>query len=230
MIRFLLVLTVLAMPAPVLAQEKLPAACKVLPDAHNVVYQPGVDVHGNAVVPADLNSNVSPIVDVLNVIKVPLDVDLAQRVAALSGTGFQMEAPLGMIEIHQDGKVIYNGQDLTQSVMMLCGKSHKEVTVEIMEKVESAEAVEVETKKPVAPVAPIVPEFNEAAVVDNLEMAVEMPSISAPVVEAIEMLKVSQPLEPIKPLIGTPKNKTVDTVDADASDIISGSDYKDHHE
>ena len=78
-----------------------------------VAYQPGVDVKGNAVVPADVNAAQFKVPDI---IKVPLTIDLAKRVASLTGTGIQMDGNMGMLEIHENGKVMYNDQDWTSPV------------------------------------------------------------------------------------------------------------------
>lgn len=93
--------------------------------ANDVVYKPGVDVKGNAVVPADINS--SPI-KVPEIIKIPLEADLAQRLQSLEGTNIIGDAPLGMIEIHQDGKVIYEGEDISSNSAIICGHSQRIVT------------------------------------------------------------------------------------------------------
>jgi hypothetical protein len=108
---------------PINAQET-DVLCKAVTQhtpQSDVAYQAGVDAYGNAVVPADLNS--APF-QVPNVIKVPLNIDLAERMGALVD-GVQLEAPLGMIEIHQDGRVRYNDQDWTAPVMTLCGQADK---------------------------------------------------------------------------------------------------------
>ncbi len=221
------------------AQENSPAACKLIPDHNNVVYQAGVDVDGNAVVPADLNAN-HQLGDILNVIKVPLEFDLAQRIGGLSTQGVDLDATLGMLEIHQNGKVLYNGQDITKPVMTICAKSHKEVTVEMVD-VEKPAMMEQEV---MAPIKPIAPEFNEAAMIekpllpsklaiDSAEEALQMPAVSAPIVEAVEIPKVSQPDVVKKPLIGTPKintNKTTTNIKKLNDDrVIKGQDYRDYN-
>lgn len=121
---------ILLFPVSAYAEEKSSkksTVCRVLAahkPAENVIYQAGVDVHGKAVVPADLNAapNFMP-----EVIKVPLEIDLVKRIASLQGKDIQLDAGLGMIEIHQDGTVRYGDQDWTAPVMTLCGQSHKVV-------------------------------------------------------------------------------------------------------
>lgn len=84
--------------------------CKVL----SAVYRPGEDVHGNSVVPADLSPPVKAIPDV---IKIPVTLDLAGQAA---GVEMKPEA-LGGAEIYSDGRVVYNGQDISAQVLDLCG-------------------------------------------------------------------------------------------------------------
>jgi len=203
---FLLMAALWAFPA--MAQERMPAACKLIPDANNVVYKPGIDVDGNAVVPADLNSN--PMGGMLNIIKVPLEFDLAQRISGLNIDGVNMESSLGMIEIHQNGKIMYNDQDITKPVMTLCAKSHKEVSVEVIEAIAPVAPQAPELKAPL-PQAPTIEIPNNLAV--TKEQAIERPS-------------VSEPAEPKLPLIGTPKA----TPQVAQSDILQGQDHRNYNE
>ncbi len=222
---------------PVLAQENLPAACKLLSDYNNVVYQPGVDVDGNPVVPADINA--SPMGDVLNIIKAPLEFDLAQRIAGLNidgvRQGFNADASsLGTLDIHQNGKVMYNGQDITRPMMTICAKSHKDVKIEVIETVTEPEAprapvfdtpvLEVEAPKIDMPQSDFVELPNALAVTQ--ESALEMSAVSAPIVEQVKRPEVSVPLEPKLPLIGIPKGES----QTDQSDLIQGQDYRDYNE
>ena len=176
------------------------------------MYQPGVDVNGNPVVAADIEPEIAG--DVINMIKVPLTANLAQRVAALQGMGFEAHAPLGMLDVYENGQVKYQGEDWTKSANTLCGHSYKEVTVDLVE--------------PEAPVMPVMEKMvkplpNKLAVASPAE-AVEMPSVSAPIVEPVKLQKISVPSEPIRPLIGTPKVKQAST--DDSADVIIGEDFR----
>jgi hypothetical protein len=84
----------------------------------DVAYQPGVDAQGNPVVPADINP--SPI-SVPSHIEVPLTVDLATRLSLPTPEGVKMEDVLGALKLHKDGKVEFNGVDLTPVVAAVCG-------------------------------------------------------------------------------------------------------------
>ena len=117
-------------PNVVKAQGEGDAApvCRILPHhkpAADVAYQAGVDVHGRSVVPADLNGGLS-FGAVAQVIKVPLEVDLAQRVNGLSDL-IQMKADLGMLEIYKDGRVLHEGKDISAPIYHLCNMPHKAV-------------------------------------------------------------------------------------------------------
>lgn len=111
------------MPVSAFAQEVIPE-CQLLGQhkpAGDVAYTPGVDVHGKPVVPADLGGAAAIVPDT---VVVPLSVDLAQRLQNSNVEGLKLEAPLGMLEIHQNGRVTYNGQDWTPQVYALCGKEN----------------------------------------------------------------------------------------------------------
>lgn len=109
--------------AGAMAQEGLPPECRILPEhkaANDVTYQPGVDVRGKAVVPADINAD--PMGISAQTIIVPLTVDLAKRLQNQNIAGLEMEGTLGFLEIASSGRVTYNGQDLTSQVHALCGE------------------------------------------------------------------------------------------------------------
>lgn len=104
------------------AQEGQPPECRLLPEhkaSADAAYQPGVDVHGKAVVPADVNA--APLgLDGQNII-IPLSVDMAKRVKTPKGVN--LESTLGFLEVSPDGRVTYNGQDLTAQAYAICGKN-----------------------------------------------------------------------------------------------------------
>ncbi len=105
------------------AQTSLPPECRVLPEhkaSKGVAYQPGVDVRGKPVVPADVNAD--PMGLSGQTIVVPLTVDLAKRLQNQHVQGINMEGTLGFLEVAPDGRVTYNGRDLTSQVHVLCGK------------------------------------------------------------------------------------------------------------
>jgi len=96
-----------------------PALCQALvkhtPDA-DVAYQPGVDVHGNAVAPADLPG--SPQLKLPSKINIPLTLNLAKTLNLNTSSypynqlGTGTEAQLGTLTVEGD-KVTFNGQSLS---------------------------------------------------------------------------------------------------------------------
>lgn len=112
-------LVLLAAPFPAFAQNDL-ALCKLraqhVSDT-NVAYQPGVDVRGNPVVPADVGAAPSIVPDN---IRIPMTVDLAKRLGTVP-KGAELNADMGFVEIRRDGQVTFNGQDLTSQTNIACG-------------------------------------------------------------------------------------------------------------
>jgi hypothetical protein len=119
------ILTLLLMVLSVAAHaDNLPQECNLLSEhkpADDVAYKAGVDVHGKPVVSADLNAapTIAP-----KTIVIPLSIDMADRLQNNNMQGLKLEAPLGMLEIHDNGRVVYNGQDWTPQVYALCGKEN----------------------------------------------------------------------------------------------------------
>lgn len=119
--RLLFVLILLLLPFAVARAQDQSALCALMP-AHKpsagVEYQPGVDVYGRPVAPADMNAPATQMVP--DVVRVPLTIDLAQRFGGALPTGTQLETQMGMIEIHRNGRVTYNGHDLTTAAQKVC--------------------------------------------------------------------------------------------------------------
>lgn len=88
------------------------------PSSVSAAYQPGVDVHGNPVAPADINAPSSSFLP--SRITFPVNVDLAQGLNIPMPAGTQMDANMGMIEVYTNGKVLYNGQDLSAQTQAFC--------------------------------------------------------------------------------------------------------------
>lgn len=86
-------------------------------------YTPGVDAQGNPVTPADVNA---PAPVVMPVIRIPVTVDMAQRLASVLPTGTQMESLVTLAEIHPGGRVVINGQDMTGPTTAICSNIEKQ--------------------------------------------------------------------------------------------------------
>ncbi len=120
--RHLLVLAVLFSPSAAIAEEAASVIefCQQLashtPD-DDVNFKPGQD----DVVPADLNGALA--VPVLNPIRIPVRAPIEEYLSGsaadiLSDTG---EPPIAaFIDVYQDGRVLYNGQDISQQTQTLC--------------------------------------------------------------------------------------------------------------
>jgi hypothetical protein len=97
-------------PSPVFCNQLVNAT----PDA-NVAYQPGIDVNGNKVAPADLPSNNA--IKMPDKIQIPLTVNLAQAAHFDTSTypfnqlGAGTEGVIGMLTV-EGNQVSFNGQPI----------------------------------------------------------------------------------------------------------------------
>lgn len=87
--------------------------------SNDVAYKPGVDVNGNPVASADLNP--APQAMPTTYTEVPLNIDLAKKLN-LSQPAV-MEGNFGNLKIYNDGRVVYNGQDITNQANVVCGRT-----------------------------------------------------------------------------------------------------------
>ena len=94
--------------------------CDAYKQSQDANYKAGVDVNGNAVVPADLPS--SSAVTLPDDIEIPLTIDLAQQLN-LSVSGMELKPELGKIKITKDGKVMFNDKDITNDTQTMCSGS-----------------------------------------------------------------------------------------------------------
>ena len=86
-------------------------------------YKPGVDVHGNKVVPADINSSASNFLN--DPIVIPLEVDLIERFGLSLPTEITLNPTVANIQIHQDGRIQYNDKDVSDKIISECQKEEK---------------------------------------------------------------------------------------------------------
>lgn len=119
-----------ATPTPQIDTRFCQALVKHVPDA-DVAYQPGIDVHGRAVVPADLDGGNT--LTLPDEIKIPLTVDLMSFLnldqSALPASAMKRnDVQLGTLTLKGD-QVHYNGQPLTNAqqdnLAVLCLKPNK---------------------------------------------------------------------------------------------------------
>ena len=113
-------LLLLFIAAPAYAQNQA-AFCKLCftHKAKSADYKPGVDVNGNAVVPADVNGSAQAFSG--DTINFPLTVDLAEMLQKTDlPAGTEMNAGMGMVNIKQNGKVTLNGANITNNAIEVC--------------------------------------------------------------------------------------------------------------
>lgn len=183
---------------PAFAQDNGLALCKLRGQQMATAYQPGVDVRGNAVVAADVNASPSMGLDV---VRIPMTVDLAQRLGSVPA-GVEMAAANGMIEIHKDGRVSFNGQDMTEVAVVLCD-NNKPAQYNIPAAGQAPvrapghpAVVENAVAAPAVPVVPLVP-AAPARPIDKVVVPVDapaLPQISVPVTKAVASPNVQQPI------------------------------------
>ncbi len=88
-------------------------------DGDAAAYQPGVDVKGDAVAPADLNP---PIIIIEQPIVVPIEIDILERFDIVAPEGVELKPEFARIAIHRDGRVEFNGQEITQRSAFVCSQ------------------------------------------------------------------------------------------------------------
>ncbi len=84
-------------------------------------YQAGIDAQGNSVAPADID----PVADNSpDYVEVPMTIDLAKKMG-VAPVGAEMKMPVANLKLYKDGKVEYNGQDISSNAASLCGVAQK---------------------------------------------------------------------------------------------------------
>jgi hypothetical protein len=81
------------------------------PDA-DVAYEPGVDVRGNEVAPADLDGGLR--IELPETVAIPIEVDLFDRLGLPSDRRYEGDVQVGTVRVDlDDGRATFNGQPLT---------------------------------------------------------------------------------------------------------------------
>lgn len=81
-------------------------------------YKAGVDVDGNPVASADINS--VPVNAVPDYVEVPMTIDLGKKMGLFSKEA-EIKMPVANLKIYNNGKIEYNGQDISSHTGTLCG-------------------------------------------------------------------------------------------------------------
>lgn len=134
----------------------------------NPDYQPGVDVNGNPVTPADLNE---PLKAVNYPLIIPIEVDLLRLINNGSvGNTINLDPKVAEIKVFEDGHVEYNGQDISSYVNYTCDSGlvspqQEDGVIEVPAAPETAPPVE--APKPKTP-AVAVPKASEIKVIKEV--------------------------------------------------------------
>ncbi len=138
------------LPSSLLAQEAgIEIVCSELRSDYDpaavaaVEYVPGVDMDGNPVVPADLDD---PGILVKEYIDIPVRGDFIQLYDIDITEGLELDSEVAGVRIYKDGRVEYNGQDLTEIVKAKCNLDP--VAIEAKAKISSQEKSVVSVQKP----------------------------------------------------------------------------------
>jgi len=136
MIRLFILVIPMILSVTAFAEEEQESFCIAYRQPEGVAYQPGIDVHGKPVIPADLNDKSYFVPDV---IKVPLNIDLAQRFDRDWVPGTDMDAEMGIIEIYRDGRVMFNDHDVTEEAIAFCEEEEiAESSITVIDSVEDS--------------------------------------------------------------------------------------------
>ena len=122
-----LILVLCALSQPAFADQiAITAVCSELPGnepegIEEAEYKPGVDVNGKPVAPADLNQ---PVKAINYPIQVPIEIDVLEllelEIPASVKAATDMESRVAYATLYEDGRVEYNGQNISQQVTYKC--------------------------------------------------------------------------------------------------------------
>lgn len=107
--------------AQTMAKSSLITLCQQRPVDHTTntgaEYQPGVDVDGNAITPADIGTTLDTGIYPL---RIPLEMYILERFHLDLPEDFITESNVADIMVYEDGHVTYNGQDISAQLEALC--------------------------------------------------------------------------------------------------------------
>lgn len=112
------------------AEEQASAICQTVQTMGNVQgpnYVPGVDAYGRPVAPADVSS--TPAIDVPEQVDFPVELDVAGMMNFPIPT--QMNVVPGTVRVFKDGRVLYNGQDVSGPTSAYCNQLKPELNVNV---------------------------------------------------------------------------------------------------
>ena len=89
-------------------------------DTGTADYTPGVDVDGDAVAPADVSGSLPPDTFSPDKYTIPVNIDVAQYFDRDFNIGTEMFTTAGVVDIYTDGRVLYNGQSISDDLASVC--------------------------------------------------------------------------------------------------------------
>jgi len=231
-------LVLICLASPALADPSVVCSVRAQQASKSAAYQPGVDARGNAVAPADVGG--ASAMAMPQIMRIPLTVDVAERMNRVLPDGVKLEANMGLIEIMPGGKVMINGRDLSASTDAMCASIARDKAAAMKTK-DVAAPKKPKVAKPVAPVvdAPVVeaapaapvaaPEIIAAPEPEPVVEPVVEPQVLEPVVEEeAEVLPedVAPATEILSPAEGTLPRPPMDPLSAPepSSDVLPTPD------
>lgn len=94
------------------------AAMRGSDTVYSAEYVEGVDAYGRAVVPADVENDAPQIVP--DKIDIPVRVDVLKAIGIASYDHLDMLPTLGTMTVFKEGRVFFNGRDLTPDFQVIC--------------------------------------------------------------------------------------------------------------
>lgn len=88
-------------------------------------YQAGVDAYGNPVVPAD--GGMEQAFQLPDQIDIPIDVAVMQALGVVTNPPTDLKARVGTLTVLKNGKLSYNGKDITNDIEGYCRKHLKDM-------------------------------------------------------------------------------------------------------
>jgi outer membrane biosynthesis protein TonB len=174
--------------------------CSVRAQANKgAAYQPGIDVRGNSVAPADVGG--ATVMTLPQAIRIPLTVDIAERMNRVLPDGVKLEAVAGLIEITPDGRVMINGRDMSAPADSMCAAVARDKAAAMKTKDAPAAPKKPKAAKVTTPVAPVA----DAPVVEAAPAASVAAPEPVPAPERVEEpVAAPQVLEPAPEPVATP--------------------------
>ena len=124
---FLILMPLTALAQDITIEHFCEAQVEHVPDA-GVNYDPDADFKDKKVAPADLNRVLNSLVDP---IEIPINIDVIEWLGQPQQPGVEIEPEVAHIDLYKDGRIEYNGQDITGRVSYICNDGQPPEPVEI---------------------------------------------------------------------------------------------------